>query len=104
MSRRVLAQRQVRPQSVVVGRIGLENFAQVVLTHDHHVIQALATDRADETFDVSVLPGRPRRRWSVADTDGRKTPGYGMTVRGVPVADQVLRRLFPRESLGDLLS
>ena len=32
------------------------------LTGHNHMIQALATDRADQPFDVSSLPRRPWRR------------------------------------------
>jgi hypothetical protein len=56
MSRRVLAQGQVRSESVVIGSVGFEDSAQVVFAHDHHVIQALPTDRADQPFGMAVLP------------------------------------------------
>jgi hypothetical protein len=39
--RRILGQRQMRPNMVVVGSIGLEDLAQMVLAEDHDVIQAL---------------------------------------------------------------
>src|SRR5262249_39981099 len=64
--------------------------------------QALSTNRTDEAFDVSVLPGRSRCRWSVADALGRQASCYGVTVRGVPVANEVPGRLLPGEGLGDL--
>lgn len=44
MSWRILAQGQVRSESVVVGSIGIEDPAQMVFAKDHDVIQALATD------------------------------------------------------------
>ncbi|MDT4947187.1 MAG: hypothetical protein QOH14_3920 [Pseudonocardiales bacterium] len=66
------------------------------------MIQALPPDRADQPLRVSILPGRPRRRWSIADAHGSETSRYGVTIRGVSVADEVSGRLLPREGLGDL--
>src|SRR5262245_41120146 len=66
------------------------------------MIQAFSSDRTDEAFDVSVLPGRSRCRWSVADAHGREASCYGMTIGSVPVADQVLGRLLPGKGFGDL--
>ena len=37
------------------------------LAQDHGMIQAFSPDRADEPFDMSVLPGRAGRSWSVPD-------------------------------------
>ena len=68
------------------------------------MIQALSPDRADEAFDVSVLPRRSRCRWSIPDAHGREASCYGMTVRGVPVANEVPGRLLPGEGPGDLAS
>jgi hypothetical protein len=70
--------------------------------HDHHMVQALSPDRADQPLRVSILPGRPRRRRSVPDAHGRETSRHGMTVRGVSVANQVTGSVIPREGLGDL--
>ena len=69
---------------------------------NHNVVQALSPDGADEAFDVCVLPWRSRCCWSVADAHGRQPSRYGETIGGISVADEVLRRLFPGEGLGDL--
>src|SRR5215831_8452033 len=69
---------------------------------DHDMIQAFSSDRTNQALDVSILPGRSRCRWSVADAHGGEASCYGMTIRGVSVSDQVLGRPLPREDLGDL--
>src|SRR5262249_18571131 len=56
MSRGILAQRQVRSVPVVVGSIGFEDSAQMVFAQDHHVVQALPTDGADQPLGMAVLP------------------------------------------------
>src|SRR5262249_23762919 len=66
------------------------------------MVQAFSSDRADEAFDVTILPRGPRRRRSVADAHGCQTSRYGVTARGVSVPDEVSRRLLPGEGLGDL--
>jgi hypothetical protein len=53
----ILAQGQVCSEPVVVGGIGLEDPAQMVLAQDYDVIQALATDRADQPLRMAILPG-----------------------------------------------
>src|SRR5262245_17767039 len=102
MERGVLGQGSMGSLLVVVARIGGQDPAQVAFAQDYDVVQTFSPDRADEAFDVSVLPGRSRCRWSVADAHGREASCYGMTVRGVPVANEVPGRLLPGKGLGDL--
>ena len=66
------------------------------------MVQALSPDRAEQPLRVSILPGRSRRRRSVANAHGRKTSCYGMTIRGVSVADQIAGSMLPRKGLSDL--
>jgi hypothetical protein len=47
---------------------------------DHDVVQALSPDRADEAFDVPILPRRSGRRWSVPDAHRRKTSRNGKAI------------------------
>lgn len=98
----VLAQRQVCPDLVVVGRIGFDDLAQMVLTEHHDVVEALAADRADEPFDIAVLPGRPRRRWPVTNAHGAEPVCNDLTIGRIPITDQTSRQVIPRQSLGDL--
>src|SRR3981189_3214900 len=102
MERAVLGQRSMSSLLVVVVRVGGQDPAQLHFAQDHDMVEAFLSDRTDEAFDMSVLPGRSPCRWSVADAHRREASGYGVTVGGVPVADQVLGRLLPGESLGDL--
>ena len=39
----------------------MQNLAQMLLANDHDVIKAFASDRADQTFAMSILP---RRAWN----------------------------------------
>src|SRR5260370_14515400 len=55
---RVLVQRPVRSDLVVVAGIRLEGSAQVRFTHDHNMVEALPPDRSDKPFDIAILPRR----------------------------------------------
>ena len=57
MERRVLVQGPMGPRLIIVGGICAQNPAQVGFTEYDHVVQALAPDRANEPFNVRVLPG-----------------------------------------------
>ena len=66
------------------------------------MVDALASDRSDQSFREAVLP---RRAWSdrfVADAHGSQSMPDGNAIDLIPIADQVARRLIPRECLGDL--
>jgi hypothetical protein len=88
--------------AIVVVGVGAEDPAKMRLAQDHDMIQAFSPDRADEPFDVSVLPGRARRSWSVSDAHGSKTSRYHKAILSISVPNEVLGRLIPGESLGDL--
>jgi hypothetical protein len=102
MKRGVFGQRSVGPEFVVVVGIRGQDPAQVRFAQDNDVVQALSPDRTDQPFDMTILPRRPRRSWSIPNSHGRKTPHYSMAIRGVSVPNEVLGRLIPGEGLGDL--
>jgi hypothetical protein len=60
------------------------------IEHDH-VVEAFSPDRADESLNVSVLPRRPGRGWSVANAHGAQTLYEDRPIRGVPIPNEVLR-------------
>src|SRR5260370_4727066 len=69
---------------------------------DDHRVDALASDRSDQSFGKAVLP---RRAWSdrfVADAHGSQSMPDGNAIDLIPIADHVARGLIPRECLCDL--
>jgi hypothetical protein len=62
--------------AIVVVGVGPEAPAKMRRAQDYDMVQAFAPNRADEPFDVSVLPGRAGRNWSVPDAHGSKTSRY----------------------------
>ena len=55
--RSILAERQVRPRTLVVRHIGPKDPTKMPLIEDE-VVQTLAPDRADDAFDVGILARR----------------------------------------------
>src|SRR5450759_932036 len=66
------------------------------------MVQALPADRANEPLNVSVLPGLSERNRPISNTHGAQTLHEDWPVRGVPIPNEVSRRMVPWESLGDL--
>ena len=52
----VFGERSVGSQFVVIVGIRRQDSAQVCFAEDDDMIQALSPDRADQPFDVSILP------------------------------------------------
>ena len=71
----VFVQRQVSRDCVVVGDVGFEDAAEVGLAEDDDMIETLPPYRADQPFDVSVLPRRSRCRRSITDTHALEASG-----------------------------
>ena len=53
---RVLAQRQIRPGSLLVLEVGLEGAPQTSFAQNDHMIQALAPNGPDQALDAGILP------------------------------------------------
>src|SRR5208283_4783246 len=66
--RRVLLQCQVNAVSMIIFDERLEVPVQASLIEHHHMIQTFTTNRADESLNVSTLPGRPRCRQHLFDS------------------------------------
>jgi hypothetical protein len=89
MQGRIFPQRQVRARFIVIRRISGKSSPQVHLAEDHHLIQALAAQWADKAFRTAILPWRPGRDRSVADTHRPHPRCEDMPVGAVVVAHPV---------------
>jgi hypothetical protein len=93
----ILVERKMGARSVVVVYVPEQNAAQMALIEDDDVIQTLAANRTDHTLDVSVLPGRARRRDDFFDPNRIDPLAEYRAVRRVTIAQQVARSTVPRE-------
>src|SRR5262249_5751001 len=69
---------------------------------DDEMIETLAPDRSDQPFSEAILPRRSRCDGLVPYAHGMQTAGDDGAVDAIPIADNVVRGLVPRESLGQL--
>ena len=57
IARRILAQRQMSSEFVVIAGVSCKNSTQMRLAKDDDVIKALASDRTNQPLCMPVLPG-----------------------------------------------
>jgi hypothetical protein len=55
---RVLPERNVSSHVIIIGGIFRKNSSKVLCVEHNQMISALASDRPDQAFNISVLPGR----------------------------------------------
>ena len=63
---------QVRARLIVIRRVGTKNPPQVRLTAADHLVQTFATQGADQTFRIAILPRRLRGNRSVAENERQR--------------------------------
>ena len=93
--RGVLVEGQVSPGPVIVGEIRVQHATQMGV--------ALAAQGSDPTFDIGILPRRPRGDLHLLDAQRLGAAGEGDAVDRIAVAEELLRRGVPRERLDKLL-
>src|SRR5262249_2122868 len=69
-TRGVLAKRNVSPHVIILGRVFRKNSPQVLGVQHDQMIGALAPDRANQAFNITILPRRAERGGSVPDPHG----------------------------------
>ena len=67
LERCVFGQRQMCPSAVVILLVRAQHMPQMPLAEHDHMVEALASDGADQSFSVTVLPRRSWRCRSVAN-------------------------------------
>ena len=103
-NRRIAIQRHVRSGFVVVREVFGQNVTQVLLAEHDHVVQALPTYRADQLFDVRILPRRPWCNEHFLDPHVLDSIAEVLTVDAIAIWQHKTRSLFewkmPRRSAG----
>ncbi len=102
--RSILAEREVRPRPLVVREVGPKDPTKTPLIEDDDVVQALAADRADDAFDVGILPRRTRCRADRRQTECRDRPTERRVEDSVAVVEDEPRVHVVGEGLAELLS
>src|SRR6478609_11196229 len=90
------------PGVVVILLVRAQHMPQMLLAKHDHMIEALASDRADQSFSIAVLPRRSRRCRSVANAHRANGPRKCLAVDAVAIANEVIRHRLPPAGLADL--
>src|SRR5271166_2899542 len=93
----ILPERNVSPYFVVIGGVPRKNSLKVLGVENDQLIRALASDRPDQTFNISILPGRAERNGSVPDTHRSHAILERDAKCSVIVAHEISRRPVPRK-------
>jgi hypothetical protein len=75
---------------------------EMPLAEHDNVVKTFPPDRTDRPFTISVLPRRSRRGWPIPNAHRPKEADEDVSVEGVAVTNDVLRRYFPTIGLGEL--
>ena len=76
----IFVDREMRAASVVVLKGCRQHTAEVVLIEDDDVVETFAADRANDAFDIGVLPRRSRRGDDLFDGHRLNTIAEGPTI------------------------
>jgi hypothetical protein len=80
------------------GPTGALNFARdrcvptVPFAKRNDMVEHFSPDRANQPFNISVLPWRSRCRWSVANAHRAKPPGVCLAIGTIAITHDIIRR------------
>src|SRR5947209_1172421 len=100
--RSILRERDVSPHVIIIGGIFSKNSSKVLCVEHDPMISALASDRPDQAFYISVLPGRAERDRPVPDAHRSHASLERDAEYSVIVANEIFRCPLPRKRFGDL--
>jgi hypothetical protein len=99
----VFLEPEVRSSPMVVPDIGHEDAAQMRFVDDDHVIETLASERADQAFDGRGLPRTRRNGDDFADTHANQSALEDVAVDAVSIFMHPARRGVVRKRVDHLL-
>jgi hypothetical protein len=102
---RILPERNMRSHLVIIDGIFRKDSAKVIRVERDQMISALAQDRPDQAFSISVLPGRAERGGPVPDAHCSHPSlpvGFGDDPKGILA--ESFARLGRIDRMADLLS
>ena len=102
--RSILAERKVGARPLVVRDVGPKDSMKMALIEDDDVVQTLAADRADDAFNVGILPGRARCGADGRETEGLDRPTERRAEGRVAVVEEEPRVRGVGKGLAELLS
>jgi hypothetical protein len=77
---------------------------KMLLAEYDDMVKAVASDRADHPFTISVLPWRSRRGRTIPNAHRPKSPDDNIAICAISITNDISRRLIPAKSFGELTS
>jgi hypothetical protein len=102
-NRSVLVERKVSSRPVRVLEVGTKNSAEWCLVKDDQVVETVAANRADDSFDVGPLPGWSRRSEYFPNAQSFNLLLKHMSVNGITIPKEIFGNGFEREGFQQLL-
>ena len=97
----IFGERNVSSHVIIIGREFRKNSPKVLFVDHDQMIGALAPDRPDQAFNMSVLLGRAERGGSIPNAH-RSDASFECTTESVIVANEIFRCRIPRKRFRDL--
>src|SRR5215471_19313033 len=94
----------MRPRAVIVSKVTLQQTTQVPWTENHHMIQTLPPNRADQPLSIGVLPRTPGCGDDFPGVQSLDATAKLMTVDRFTIAERIARGIAGREHIDDLLT
>jgi hypothetical protein len=98
----ILRERNVSSHVIIIGREFRKNSPKMLLVGHNQMISALAPDRPDQAFNMSVLPGRAERGGPIPNAHRSDASFECTTECFVIVANEIFRCRVLRKRLRDL--
>ena len=92
----------MRSQFIIIFCIASQEPAKLCFFDDDAVVDALASNRANQAFGVRILPWGPGRGGFVSDPHGAQSLLHAFAKDAVTVTDKITRRLVAWKRLGNL--
>jgi hypothetical protein len=99
----LVVERLMRAGGVVVREVPAQQAAEVAFVDHDDVIEAFASNRADDALSEGILPGGARGNEDLAHPQSRHPPCEHIAVDRVPIAEQILGCGLFREALDQLV-
>ena len=91
------------PVDVIVGEVLSENSPKMLLVENDHVVETLATDRANQSLGLGILPRGMWRGEDLLDPHSVDPRDELVAVDCISISQKILRRFIERKGLDDLL-
>src|SRR5262245_46883843 len=89
---------------MIIRKVRSQGTTQRFFTQDNHMVQALATNRANDAFDVSSLPGRSRSAENFLDIHYRDLIAELLPIDAISISQQISGCRIKGKPLEDLLA